>query len=224
MKRIYILKLYFACELDRCKSPKNCPNPNTENVEIFKTVCLEDGTQKAWTGRYESERHQGNGVYRCACCGHPLFPLKTKYDSGSGWPSFWSPYNDQSLIYEEDKSCIWCGTRIAVECGKCGIHLGHVFEDGPSPSNKRYCMNSVCLNYENENGTTWQYNEDIISIPEYGYTIYNLLILFGAVVVITLSICVFVICKKKNSSEGFVKVDKMELILLRKKGLFSNWR
>jgi len=206
---LYFVHLYFSCELETCKSLANCPNPKTENAILFNSVCINDGTEKAWTGKYENEHYEGNGVYYCACCGNPLFPLKALYDSGSGWPSFWAPYNDQSVEYQEDLSCLWCGKRVAVECGKCGIHLGHVFDDGPPPTYKRYCMNSVCLNYGDApaNDSNWLSSDYYNKIPKNGFTMFHILIFSGVVAVIILGIGAFIFYKRMTSSEGFARLS-----------------
>ncbi|MEM2759168.1 MAG: peptide-methionine (R)-S-oxide reductase MsrB [Nitrososphaerales archaeon] len=104
-------------------------------------VCMLKGTEPAFSGEYWNCKE--NGVYRCVCCGNELLISDTKYDSNTGWPSFWSPINEDSVEYEMDYS--YGMQRVEVMCGKCGAHLGHVFDDGPKPTNKRYCINSVAL-------------------------------------------------------------------------------
>ncbi|PKL74244.1 MAG: peptide-methionine (R)-S-oxide reductase [Candidatus Melainabacteria bacterium HGW-Melainabacteria-1] len=87
-----------------------------------------------------------DGIYRCRACGNPLFSSETKYHSGSGWPSFWDPITPDAIVEEFDSSHGMARTEI--KCGKCGSHLGHVFEDGPRPTGTRYCMNSLSLKFD----------------------------------------------------------------------------
>lgn len=107
-------------------------------------VCREKGTERAFTGAYWDSKEKGQ--YRCTCCGEPLFNSDTKFDSGTGWPSFWAPIDTQSVAVETDSSLFM--KRTEVLCRKCGAHLGHVFEDGPKPSGLRYCINSVSLQFQ----------------------------------------------------------------------------
>ncbi len=102
------------------------------------------GTERAFTGAYWDTKDQG--VYRCAACHTALFTSDTKYDSGSGWPSFWEPLTPDAVRYERDVS--YGMVRTEVLCGTCGGHLGHLFDDGPQPTGQRYCMNSVSLDFE----------------------------------------------------------------------------
>jgi peptide-methionine (R)-S-oxide reductase len=106
-------------------------------------VCRQKGTERAFTGRYWD--HHEEGTYRCVACGEPLFSSTTKFDSGTGWPSFSAPLDPASVGTIEDTSHGM--RRVEVVCGACGAHLGHVFPDGPRPAGERYCMNSVSLDF-----------------------------------------------------------------------------
>src|SRR4051812_14446618 len=97
------------------------------------------GTERAFTGVYHATKEPG--VYACVCCGQPLFRSDTKFDSGTGWPSFWQPAAPGAVEERQDRS--WFATRTEVVCSRCDAHLGHVFPDGPEPTGLRYCMNSA---------------------------------------------------------------------------------
>jgi len=104
------------------------------------------GTEKAFTSKLLNEHR--DGVFYCAGCGQPLFSSKTKFDSGTGWPSFWQPINKKAVLVREDDSIGM--QRTEVLCSKCGGHLGHVFDDGPKPTGLRYCMNGVALKFKSQ--------------------------------------------------------------------------
>lgn len=114
--------------------------------ELYR-IALGKGTETPFTGKYYNSKEKG--IYKCAVCGAELFSSDAKFDSGTGWPSFVEPVNPKNVDLKEDRSLGMIRTEVV--CRKCGSHLGHVFDDGPGPAGKRYCINSVCLDLQKKN-------------------------------------------------------------------------
>ena len=150
-----ISMLLFTAQCTTAQKPVNPYYSHTSNTPVKLSekewkkilpadvyfIAREKGTERAFTGKL-ADNHEA-GTYYCAACGHPLFSSETKFESGTGWPSFYQPLQSGSVKNTTDED----GSRTEVSCARCGAHLGHVFEDGPQPTGLRYCMNSAVMDF-----------------------------------------------------------------------------
>ena len=144
---------------------RRSPINNRQNKKMWKEkltpeqyeVCRMKGTDLPFTSKYWDCKE--DGVYRCVCCGNELFDSETSFDSGTGWPSFWTPTKVQNLKFVIDNG--YGMRRMELQCNNCGAHLGHVFEDGPHPAGKRYCINSASIEFEESKDIDQMHNDDL---------------------------------------------------------------
>ena len=152
MKIILIAIISFLLEGSSCAQKKNEKFPVVKTDAEWKAqltpeqyqVSRKQGTEKPFTGKYWDNHEKG--IYKCVDCGQEVFSSETKFESGTGWPSFWQPIKKENVVESRDYSLGM--ERIEVHCSRCGGHLGHVFDDGPKPTGLRYCINSASLTFE----------------------------------------------------------------------------
>ncbi len=160
-KLVFIFLVFTVCSPNNERIGNDIPKEKQGKMEkIHKTekewkkeltkeeynVLREKGTERAFTGKYHDNKEKG--IYYCAACGNPLFKSDAKFDSGTGWPSYYEPISSENVETEKDRSFFM--VRTEVHCAKCGGHLGHIFNDGPKPTGLRYCINSVSLKFKPE--------------------------------------------------------------------------
>ena len=152
------MKIIFTAIISIFLAGSGCAQKKTEKFAVAKTdaewkkqltdeqyrVTRKHGTEAPFTGKY-LDNHE-KGIYKCVACGQPVFSSETKFESGTGWPSFWQPITKQNVGETKDNS--FGMERVEVHCSKCGGHLGHIFNDGPKPTGLRYCINSASLAFE----------------------------------------------------------------------------